>query len=297
MNHFALAQALGLLLNHSADPAAGDAAPNTGGGGGGGGGGGKPAQRRAGDRPPRPISQVVRELINKHGDANTALAVLAGENRDYRIRLRRSDETIEQLQGQLPSNGGMTLTPEQATEYRAYVALGKAADLKTKLDETSALRAKVEEREFGELVEQAAGNVAANVQWNPTVLQTLLKDKDLVLEMRDVTERGANGATATHKRPHVRPRADDKAAFTLLNDWAPQNAAVFMPSLTAKAQGGNGNGSQPANNGVAFHGSAPAPTGGTVGGLVQKRLEQAQQRATAGNALRPATSGAGTEAK
>lgn len=263
------------------DPGAGSEGSNTGGNGGGGGG-----------KKEVSVSQVVSRLINRYGDANTALGVLAGENLDYRRRHRADQERITSLQGQGPKDGGMVLTPEQAADFKAYQALGKPDEVKQKVERVGTLEEQVAGAARDQLLATAAGAVAPGTAWKANVLKDIVQAKGLHVEMKDVTEKDKAGNEVTVKRPHVRPANDDKAALTPLEGWVKQNAADYLPALAATAGGNtgntNGNTNTTGNAGVGFHGGSRSGGQGQATDLVSQRLNRINSQASKGNPLAPA---------
>lgn len=273
------------------EPGSGAGQGNTGGSGGGAGGGG---------RPEKPISQVVASLISRHGDANTALAIVVGENHTHRARLRTQGEHIAALEARVPKDGTVVLSEAEAKDWAAYKALGTPAEVKTKVEKVDTLQAQVDEHARSGLHAEAAANVAPNVEWNATVLADLVRLKELDLEMRDVSEVGVDGKAVTVKRPHVRPKGDDKAPFTLVTAWVEANAKDYAPALLAKPSGNagtlpaTGGTTSTQRQGVPMHGARPTGNGGGQGGgLLAKRMQAMNAGAGTGNALAPATANAG----
>lgn len=266
-------------------------APEGEGEGGTGGGGGSTAG--TGEKKERQVSDVVRSLIRRYGDAHTALGVLAGENRDYRRRHQRDQATIQDLQGKVPEDG-IVLTKDQVKQWEAYQAMGKPEEIKPKLEKLPELEGKVAAQARKELLKAAAGAVAPNVSWNPDALEELVTAKGLDVEMRDVTEKNANGEEVTVKRPHVRPSGKADDPFVPVSTWVEQNAKVWTPSLTAGATTNGGtNGGQPPVPGTGL----PVPglqtrsdgAGGTAGDTnpVLAAIKANESRAKAPNPLRP----------
>jgi hypothetical protein len=236
------------------------------------GGGGGPAAK-----PERSVSQVVGSLIQRHGSAETALGVLAGENRDYRRRHQADQQAIAALQGKAPAAGSVVLSPEEAKKWEAYKALGEPDAVRATVEKVGTLETTLAEKARGELIAEAAGLVAPGQQWKPSVLQDIVQVKGLHVEMRDTTEKDAKGVDTTVKRPHVRLANDEKAPLVPLAKWVADNAADYLPALTAAGAGAGTSGTP---GGVAFHSTTRTAQGATTGtDLVSQRLARNAEKA------------------
>lgn len=267
------AQALrhGLILFHT-DPE-NKPAGDTGGGGGG-----------AGRKADKPVSEVVASLIRRHGGAETALGVLAGENRDYRRRHRDDQARIQELQGKM-GDGAVVLSKDEAAQWEAYKALGKPDEIKPKLEKVPELERKVTERERKDLLTEAG----KAVNWNPDAFNELVTAKGLHVEMRDVKVKDAKGEEVTVKQPHVRLAANESDPLVPAPTWVEQNAKVWEPSLKA----GAATGQQPAggSTGLPVPGVQARSTNGTSPtgtDPVAAAMAANAARAAAPNPLRPA---------
>lgn len=247
---------------------------------GGDGGDGKGGSGGGGGSREKPVSEVVRSLVARHGDANVALGVLAGENRDYRARHRRDKETIDQLQGKLPKEGSVVLTPEQAQEWTAFQALGKAAEVKDKLDKATNLEAQVQDYQRAEVFRAASEAVG----YNTTVLAERVKADGLHVEMRDAQVDDGKGGKVAKKLPHVRKADKADEQLVPLTEYADKNWAVWMPSLKVA----NG---KPAGGGVTLPGHTTTATDGAGGqgatGVLSAAVSRRKAAADKPNPLAP----------
>lgn len=165
------------------------------------------------------IARSLQRLIDRSGGTDRAAELLFNENRDYRARIR-------ELEGQLPSQGSVTLTPEQAQQWQAYQQLGNdPAALATALTQG---REALEREQSRQLAEVSGAS--------PTVLADLLRLSGVRAEVRDVP---ANGNQPARKAVHVlNAEGQDQGE---LRAWAEANKPDYLASLfptTAQPQGG-----------------------------------------------------------
>lgn len=251
-----------------------------GGTGAGGGGGGA-----ATERPEKPVGEVVRSLIGRHGSAETALGVLAGENRDYRKRHRKDEATIAELRGKLPKEGGVVLTPEQAKDWTAYQALGKPDDISKTVAKVTELETQVAEGNRRELLRTAG----AAVGYKSTVLEDRVKADNLHVEMREVEVEDGKGGKVKKSLPHVRKADKADAPLELMTAYAESNWGDYLPSLKAEAAPGNRSSTGgTSSGGIKLPASAPASKEGAgKGGPLAEAMSRAKGRATVRNPLMP----------
>ena len=164
------------------------------------------------------LNRALAGLLGRHGSSDAVALHLLNENHALREQRRT-------LQGQVPAQGTVVLTPEQAAQWQAYQQLGTdPAALATRLtDGTAAL-----EREQGRTLAEASGA-------NPVVLTDLLRQAGLRAEVREVP---ATATTPATRAVHV---LDAQGADQgELRAWATQHRAAYVPSLfpaSAPAQG------------------------------------------------------------
>lgn len=173
-------------------------------------------------------TQLSKEEVDK---LVTRVVKLEGENKD----LRRA----------AAPEGGRVLSKEEAAVYDAYTALGKPDEVKKRLETGDAAAT-----ELGTLKKrETLREVAAAVGYNPAVLEKL--GGDLVFEF---------GAEVEVEGRKVKPVSvkDAQGKATPLSEYAKAHWDVFMPALTAKAEGGT-------TTTTTVPAPRPAPTG-QVGG-------------------------------
>lgn len=237
-----------------------------------------------GGRPEKPVSEVVASLVSRHGSAETALGVLAGENRDYRKRHRGDQETIQSLRNKLPKEGGVVLTPEQAADYAAYTAMGKPSEVKAKVDKVATLEGELTVAKRKELIRE----VGAAVGYKPSVLEDRVNADGLHVELKDEQVDDGKGGKVSQKVAYVRKAADANAQLESLTVYAERSWVDYLPSLKAEAAAGNrgGNSGGPAG-GVRLPATTTANKDNAVGGLLQKKIAQQQAAANVHNPLLP----------
>lgn len=233
-----------------------------------------------GTKPEKPISQIVAAMIARHGSAETALGVLAGENRDYRARHRRDQESLAAVKA--PVEGSVVLTPEQAKDWEAYQKLGKPADVTATVAKVTEVEGKLKEREVQDLMTEVAGRVG----YKPSVLSDRVKADNLHVEQRDVQVSDGKGGNKVEKLPYVRPADKADATPVLLTEYATKNWVDYLPSL--KADAANGRQGAAGSTGITF----PVTTNsskadGANAGPLAARLEARAKQASVPNPLMP----------
>lgn len=208
----------------------------------GGEGGGEEGDEGTGE-----LSQRARKaaLLAKHdGDAARALEELMEANG----RLSRKVDTLTRERDAakaLIPEGGRVITKEEGEDLDAYRKIGvKPSDVvaATALQEAQGRLAVLDAQQVHEAAAKALG-------WKGTVLHDLAKDKGLHVEVKNEKVDGKDVP-----RPYVRPKADEKAALVLLQDYVKSNLPDYLPALatterilpdqhSAGSGGGSGSGS------------------------------------------------------
>lgn len=185
------------------------------------------------------MASLNKRLKKHEGDAMALAAELSAEVADLNRQLNAA-------KGQKPKEGSLLLTPEQAkqweafialgkpeeivTAYQEYVALGKAEELKTKIAAHAELEAKVSGLEKIEQLRKVADSGINGKKLKISVLETLDKNAGgLTYEERDIsiTE---NGKTTTQKAWHVK----DNNKWIPLSEYSDTHWKDFGPALTAE---------------------------------------------------------------
>jgi hypothetical protein len=156
--------------------------------------------------------------MQRQGGADPTAALLFQENHQYRERIR-------QLEQQLPGEGAVVLSGDQAAAWQTYQGLGAPTDVQQRL--TAAEQA---QNELAGLrrAEQIRG-VAEAAGYKPGVLERLAEG--LTLELR---EDQRDGQTA--RVPYVVSGESQQQQATPLADYAQQHWADFLPALRAEQQ-------------------------------------------------------------
>jgi hypothetical protein len=185
------------------------------------------------------MASLNKRLKKHEGDAMALAAELSAENADLNRQLAAA-------KGNKPKEGSLVLSPEQAKQweafvalgkpedtiaaYQEYVALGKAEEVKTKLTESADLATENVKLKKAEQLRKVADDGIANKKLVMSVLETGdTRSGGLSYEERDisVTE---NGKTTTKKAWHVK----DGNKWTPLSEYAEANWKDLMPALIAE---------------------------------------------------------------
>lgn len=192
-----------------------------------------------GNNPPADDRQNLQGLLARHNnDAMAVVATLLSENHSLRDERRG-------LRGQLPAQGAVVLTAEQATQWSAYQQLGAVDALQTALTERTTLQTQLS----GLQRQQLIGEVAGVANYKANVLGQLPGADKLTFDVRESVVDG---------KPIKAVIVKDGTTETPLAQYAAQHWADFLPALQAAP-------APAAPTGTAFvaqnpGGTAPAPT-------------------------------------
>lgn len=198
-----------------------------------------------------------RKVLNRHrGRAEEALAAVIDENKELRTERRELRDKVKKYE----TPGSVVLSADDAKEYEALKALGKAADVKKSLEKVASLETKVAEHDRRKVADEAAPLAGYNAE----ALRELITDKRLEISFRDEVKDGK-----TVRVPLVKPTGaeHEKTAPVPLVDYAKQSLAAYLPALTAKpsTSGTPNAGAAGGKTGTPFveqsSGSSTAPTG------------------------------------
>lgn len=172
-----------------------------------------------------------------------------------RVQDRNQELTaeIETLRGQLPGEADVVLTGDAVAAHKAYEALGKPDEIKTKLDAGDAASAEIAERKKAEAFADAADVHG----YAPTVLERLMKQDGLEVVKVETTKDDDGNETKT-----AIVRAGEKDAPVALDQYATENWKEFLPALAADSGDSSGSGTNEPGPGVY---PIQRPTGRTSG--------------------------------
>lgn len=224
-------------------------------------GGGNEAQRRS-------SADVLTQYGNDAVRMADRVAALEGENYRYREQRRELQDEVKALKANQRPEGATILTGDEATAYDAYKALGKPAEIKTRLDERDTLATEVTTAKRDGTLRDAAQRYG----YDYDALRA--HSGDLALTAQEVEEDG--------KRV-TKYRAGEGTAQTDLAEWvAKQPAYVGRALAVADTQQGQQAG------GVRYpaQGSGEHRPASTLDDFIARRNEQAEK---AHNPLAPVT--------
>ena len=209
----------------------------------------------ANDNDADPANAVARLIAAAQGDANRALLKLYRDN--YKLR-EKNRELTGQLD-QLPPQGAVVLTGDDAQAWEAYRALGAPKDVETRLKDGQAHGEELTRLKRSETLRA----VADAARFKPQVLMALdAQAGGLEYEVKDETQNGQ-----TVKVAYVK----DGQGQTPLSQYAEHHWVDFLPSLRA----------EPAAQGTRF---VQQGTGGTQPASV---VDNFLQRTNAARAAKP----------
>jgi hypothetical protein len=192
-------------------------------------------------------------LAKKLGNAEALARELHSENFQYREKLREKTKALTEAVAKLPE-GAVVLTVDQAKAWEAYQALGKPEDITKELETGKAATGKLTDHERGTAIEKAA----KDLKFNGDVLKQLATMHKLELTTRSVKDGQGKDVTAHYFK-------NEAGQETEAAQYAKDNWASFMPSLSATTEGDQGNGGAGGNGGGGSN-NLQWPNGGGSGG-------------------------------
>jgi hypothetical protein len=233
-------------------------APDDGGGNGGGGSGagsgsGSGSENHGGRQNPADI------VARYNGDAvRLASDLSASEARNYDLRDKNRDlrHEVETLKKQVPGEGTLVLTKEQAAQWEAFQKLNLKPDEITA--QLAAGKTAIEENAAHKRA-TALEKAAKIANFKPGVLKLL--GKDLNVEVREVEVTDAEGKITKVERAFVVSKDGDKETLTGLREFFKAQGEDVLASLEA----GEGDYSGGYSGGYANGGANGGNAGGAGG--------------------------------
>jgi len=152
-------------------------------------------------------------FLQRHDNTQSAALLLFTENHGYRERIRQADRRIAELERQLPQDGARVLTTAEQTLFDSYQQLGTPGDWETLQNEHANLQR-----------QQVLSNIATDLNYQPEVLTTLIRESDTVEVRQEQNEQGTSEAV-----PYITPAGQEEAIR--LTEYASQHWQAFLPSL------------------------------------------------------------------
>lgn len=155
-------------------------------------------------------------LLERHRkDTRAAAYLLYQENYQYRGEVRELQKDLERVRKQVPAEGAIVLSKEEAESWQKYQALGKPEEIEAERTENKRMKR-----------EKLLGEAAEAHKLKPNVLQQLAGD--LPIEIKEIEDNGQKKKVAFVKGADGQEKS--------LTDYAKANWADFMPSLETQPQ-------------------------------------------------------------
>lgn len=248
--------------------------------GGAPGGGGSPPAPEPKKPAPIPASESEAKFAVQLAQCGGSHEVLANklwrEALTNRQRHSITKQELDALKARMPE-GSLVLVGEDVTNFNAFKALGKPAEVKAKLDNEAKLQGELATAKRREV----RGAAAKAHGFNAAVLSDRLDLSQFDVEMREVTDGGTKKQVA-----HVRKAGDDKAVWEPLPIVAERDWKDYLPAL--KASSGEGGTSAGTTTAIEFPNNG-AGSGSSQGGSVVDRFIANRDKS---NAARPNPLGA-----
>lgn len=220
------------------------------------------------DEPGRGIEALLTKAA-KHEDVARQLYT---ENYQYRQQRKQLRAEVKKLKEQLPQDGTVVLTKEQAEDWAKYQELGKPTDLQKTVDDGKAAMGAVAKAQRQESLAKAA----ADVGYNPAVLAQMAEMHNLTLSSQTIK--------VGEKDQVVHYFTAEGGQPVEVTQYAASNWQAFMPSLQAKADAAPaaGGGTPPAGQQqqqawVPAGGAGGQPPAGNTAAEIAQRLVQQRQ--------------------
>ncbi|MBE2224846.1 MAG: hypothetical protein IAF02_25115 [Anaerolineae bacterium] len=163
------------------------------------------------------VNQSYQNLLQRQGNDTSAISwLLFNENHQHRQTINSLQSQVQELQGQIPSNGSVVLDGDAASLWASYQALGTPEEISTQRDAYNTLQTDLSLRDAADLH-----------GYKVSVLKTLVSNDGLTIEVRD----SDNGRSAFVVTP-------EGEADIALPAYADSHWQDFAPSLAAKQQQG-----------------------------------------------------------
>lgn len=248
---------------------------------GDGGGGGSTTDHSGNSGRQNPADVVARY----NGDAvRLASDLSASESRNFDLREKNRDlrQENDNLKKQLPGEGAVVLTKEQAALWEGFQKLNlKPEEIETQLAAGQTAQATLTRYER-DGVKGVLDEAAEAENLKPGLLKVVAENWNV--QMRDTEVVGENGEKKTVKRPYVVTMEGDKEKLTGLRDQLKAKGEDVIASLEADDPNYSGNYS-PSNNGHAngdanghTNGGTPYPKQGGGGGGNNKQVYKPRNR-------------------
>lgn len=193
-----------------------------------GGSGGNGSSGGGGNRDSH--SEADSLLRRFRGSAVRTVAYVSDQLHAALDRANKAETDLTELKKKVPADGAVVLTADEAKEWDGFKKLGKkASDVTESLKQYDTLRAESEKRTFDEVVAQAA----EDLEWNPQLLPTLLRDKGLAVEPRDVVITDDDGKRRKVPLLHVRPANKPDAQWEPVDEYVERELKGYLPALQA----------------------------------------------------------------
>jgi len=159
------------------------------------------------------LTPVIRETVQAQ-----LRHELTEDNVTIRAKNRELQRDLEALKKQLPPDGALILSPEDAKAFETLKALGAPDEVRQKLEQADTVAKRAADLEFSQL----AGHVAELNGWNGAVFARLVKQDGATLtETSTQAEDGSTTKAYTLTLPGGDPIAVGEYAQTHWSDFAP----------------------------------------------------------------------------
>lgn len=182
-------------------------------------------QNKGDTQTPAPdLSTAADNLVNRSGGADRAVERLLSEARKYRKRISELKGRITELEGQVPGEGSVLLTGEDAKQYSELQAT--PAEIAAKLERLTKLETEQAEQTRTALLTDAT----AALGWDQAKFLELVGGKVPEIEVREEEQDGKKAFTYL-------VRQDGEAEPTSLNDWTAKQYPSLVNTLSKETPG------------------------------------------------------------
>lgn len=230
------------------------------------------------------LTQVRAAAGKNNGNAEMAALGYLRDIRKFRRQRNAARERVQELLDEMPE-GSLILVGEEASAIRSLLETRKLdpkklADLIGKLESDLAAEKATNLENAGKLL---YSRIAEITGWDKGAVEAVARTGNQIIELKQIEVDGEGtekGKKVKKDWPHVRPKGDDKAAFTKMDDYVRSSQPYMMAALTQKSSATSGKGQSSGSTTAVVDGTS-APRDGSSEGTnpVQESLERDRKRA------------------
>lgn len=186
--------------------------------------------------PPFDLNKFLQTILAQNaGDKDATIRQLGIENLRSRAKYRKVRARADELEKNLPQKDAKVLVGEEAKNYDLIQELKLTPkDIKDGLAERDTLKSQLAGLRFESDVSKAAN--AFDVKYKPGILLDQLNSRGMEVAFRKAKVKDDAGNEDEVELPHVRKKGEDKAPWTVLNEYVDKDLKDYKPALEVSAE-------------------------------------------------------------